>query len=97
MLFEITPKTVTAIIRAFSRAAADIPSGTSRTSYEKVFVMNNTTAAALTGANLQISSDAPSLPSGALLDIALCTALTERTRSPINRPRLPREPGAFVT
>jgi hypothetical protein len=77
MLFEITPNPVTAIIRLFSTAAADAPTGSQRTYYEKIFVVNNNPATALTGAQIEVASEAPSLPSGALLDLALTTALND--------------------
>ena len=77
MLFEISPNPVTAITRCFSTAAADVPSGSNRYFFEKVFVVNNNTATALTGAQVEIASETPTLPSGALLDIGLTTALND--------------------
>jgi hypothetical protein len=77
MLFEISPNAVVAITRCFSTAAADVPGGSTRTFYEKVFVVNNNTATALTGAQIEIASDTPSLPGSAALDIGLCTALND--------------------
>ena len=77
MLFEITPNPVTAIIRLFSTAAADAPTGSQRIYYEKIFVVNNNTATALTGSQIEVASETPSLPSGALLDLALATALND--------------------
>jgi len=77
MLFEISPNAVTAITRCFSTAAADIPSGSPRYFFEKVFVVNNNTATALTGAQIEIASETPTLPSGALLDVGLTTALND--------------------
>ena len=77
MLFEISPNPVTAITRLFSNTAADGPAGTQRTYYEKVFVVNNNTATALTGAQIEVASETPSLPSGALLDLALTTVLND--------------------
>jgi hypothetical protein len=97
MLFEISPNPVTAIIRAFSTSAADVPSGATRTYYEKVFVVNNNTSTALTGAQIEIASETPSLPSGAALDIALCTALND-TNTTTNRQTAPASgAGSFVT
>jgi len=52
MLFEISPNPVTAVIRIFSNTAADGPTGTQRTYYEKVFVANNNTGTALTGTQI---------------------------------------------
>ncbi len=77
MLFEISPNAVVAVTRCFSTAAADVPSGSTRTFYEKVFVVNNNTATALTGAQIEIASDTPSLPGSAALDIGLCTSLND--------------------
>lgn len=71
------PNPVTSVVRAFSTSAADVPTGASRYFYEKVFVVNNNTATALTGAQVEIASETPSLPSGALLDIGLTTALND--------------------
>jgi hypothetical protein len=88
MLFEISPNPVTAIIRAFSTAAADVPSGAVRTFYEKVFGVNNNTTIALTGAQIQIPSETPTLPTGAALDLALCTALND-TGTVANRQTAP--------
>ena len=77
MLFEISPNSVVAVIRCFSTAAADVPGGSTRTFYEKVFVVNNNTATALTSATIQVANDTPALPGLAALDIALCTALND--------------------
>ncbi|HEV2100539.1 MAG TPA: hypothetical protein VGR45_16670 [Stellaceae bacterium] len=77
MLFEILPNPVTAITRCFSTAAADMPSGSARYFFEKVFVVNNNLATALTAAQIEIASETPTLPSGALLDIGLCAALND--------------------
>src|SRR5438132_3280085 len=49
MLFEISPNPVRAVIRMFSTSAADAPTGTQRSYYEKVFIVNNNTSTALTG------------------------------------------------
>jgi hypothetical protein len=97
MLFEISPNPVTAIARCFATAAADIPTGSSRTFYEKVFVVNNNTTTALTGAQLEVASETPILPTGALLDLALCTALND-TNTTTNRQTAPLAgAGAFAT
>src|SRR5215472_9660784 len=97
MLFEISPNAVTAIIRCFSTAAADIPSGSTRTFYEKAFIVNNNTATALTGAQVEVASETPALPTGAALDIALCTALND-TNTVANRQTTPVSGvGSFVT
>lgn len=96
MLFEISPNAVTAVIRCFSTAAADVPSGSTRTFYEKVFIVNNNTTTALTGAQIEIASETPSLPSGAALDISLCTSLDD-TNTTTNRQAAPASgAGSFI-
>ena len=77
ILFEISPNPVTAVIRMFSTSAADVPGGSQRTYYEKVFIVNNNTSTALTGAQIEVASETPALPSGALLDLALTTGLND--------------------
>lgn len=73
------------------------PVGSQRIYYEKVFVANNNTASALTGAQIEVASDTPALPSGALLDLALCTALNDLNTS-TNRQTAPASgAGSFVT
>ncbi len=97
MLFEISPNAVTAITRCFWTSAADIPGGSSRTFLEKVFVVNNNTVTALTGTQIEIASETPSLPSGALLDLALCTSLND-SNTTTNRQTTPISgAGPFVT
>ena len=88
MLFPISPNAVTAVIRCFSTAAADVPTGATRTFYEKVFIVNNNTATSLTAAQIEVASETPSLPSGAALDIALCTGLDD-TNTATNRQTAP--------
>jgi hypothetical protein len=100
MLFEISPNAVLAIARCFATSAADVPTGASRYFFEKVFVVNNNTATALTGAQIQIASETPSLPSGALLDAALTTVLNDtNTCNPRQQISsfLPTGSGAFVS
>jgi hypothetical protein len=71
------PNPVTSVLRCFSTAAADVPTGSARYFFEKVFVANNNAATALTGAQIEIASETPTLPSGALLDAALCAGLND--------------------
>ncbi len=71
------PNPVTSVLRCFSTASADVPSGSPRYFYEKVFAVNNNTATALTSAQIEIASETPTLPSGALLDAGLTTALND--------------------
>ncbi len=97
MVFEILPNPVTAVIRMFSTSAALTPGSGTVIFYEKVFVVNNNTATALTGAQIEIASETPTLPTGALLDLALCTALNDANTS-TNRQTAPASgAGAFVT
>lgn len=100
MLFELSPNLVKAVTRVFATAAADTPTGSQRIFYEKIFVVNNNTAAALTTAQIEIASDTPSLPGSAVLDIALCKALND-TQTDANRQTLPTNGDAsalsFVT
>lgn len=95
MLFALSPNLIKAITRAFATAAADTPTGASRTFYEKVFVVNNNTATALTSVQIEIASDTPSLPGSATLDIALCTALND-TATATNRQTAPSGTGSFT-
>jgi hypothetical protein len=107
MLFDVTnsasggtPTPVTAITRCFATAAADVPSGAARYFYEKVFVVNNNSATSLSGAQIEIAGETPTLPSGALLDLGLCTTLND-TNSCNPRQQsssfLPTGMSAFVT
>lgn len=97
MLFEISPNPVTAVIRLFSTAAADAPTGVQRVYYEKIFVVNNNTGTALTSAQIEVASETPSLPSGALLDLALTTALSD-SGTVANRQTAPSSGvGAFIS
>jgi hypothetical protein len=77
MLFEILPNPVTAVIRTFSTSAVDVSAGSQRTYYEKVFVVNNNTTTALTGAQIKVASETATLPSGTFLDLALTMALND--------------------
>jgi hypothetical protein len=96
MLFEISPNPVTAVIRMFATSAADMLAGAQRTYYEKVFVVNNNAATALTGAQIEVASETPGMPSGALLDLALTTALND-TGTAANRQTAPSSGvGSFV-
>ncbi|MBV8133692.1 MAG: hypothetical protein JO282_14445 [Alphaproteobacteria bacterium] len=97
MLFEISPNPVTTVIRMFSTSAADMPAGSQRTYYEKIFVVSNNTATALTGAQIEVASETLTLPSGALLDLALTTVLND-TGTVVNRQTAPSSGvGGFIT
>lgn len=83
MLFDISPNPILARTRLFATAAGDIPGGSTRLFYEKVFVVNNNTATSLlpqspnTGVGIEISSESPALPSGALIDLGLATTFDD--------------------
>lgn len=99
-LFDILPNPVKAITRIFATAQADIPGGSTRTFYEKVFGLNTNTVTALTVAQAEIASDSPALPGTATLDLALTSALNDNQTS-ANRQTLPTNQGGgaltFVT
>lgn len=84
MQLDLSPNAITECRRFLWGAAADIPGGSSRTFYEKVFAVNNNTATALTSAQVEIASDSPSLPGSALLDLATATAAND-TQAVVNR------------
>ncbi len=94
------PNPVTSVVRSFATSAADVPTGSARYFFEKVFVVNNNTATALTAAQVEIASESPTLPSGALLDAALTTALNDtNTCNPRQQASsfVPMGSGSFVT
>jgi len=84
MLFDLSPNQVTTIRRVFYNIAADVPGGSSRTFYEKVFCVNNNTATALTQAVISKQSD----PTGGTLNFGVCKALND-TATAANRQTLP--------
>lgn len=92
MLFEIAPNHVTAVIRAFSTAAAQAMGGSTVIYYEKVFVVNNNTTTNLSSSTITIQSENPSLPGSSALDIALTTVLNDNATS-TNRQTLPTNAG----
>jgi len=96
ILFEILPNPVTSVIRLFSTSAADVSAGSQRTYYEKVFLVNNNAAKALTGAQIEVVNETPALPSGAVLDLALTTVLND-TGTVADRQTAPSSGiGAFI-
>jgi hypothetical protein len=97
MMFDLSPNPIAKVRRFLWNAASDVPGGSQRTFYEKVFAVNNDTTVALTSATVQVASDSPSLPSGALLDLATATAQNDSVTW-ANRQTLPGSGyGAFVT
>jgi hypothetical protein len=94
------PNPVTSVVRCFSTAAADVPTGSERYYFEKIFTVNNNTATALTSAQVEVASETPTLPSGALLDAALTTAFNDtNTCNPRQQASsfVPTGSGSFVT
>ena len=88
MLFEILPNPVKAIGRLFATATADVPGGSTRTFYEKVFALNTNVTTALTSAAIEVLSETPALSGSVALDLALCKALND-TATCANRQTLP--------
>lgn len=87
-LFDILPNPVSAITRLFATSQADVPGGSNRTFYEKIFWVNTNASTALQSAQAQIVSESGALPSGALLDLALTKVLND-TQTDANRQTLP--------
>lgn len=100
ILFDILPNPVKAVTRLFATAQADVPGGSTRVFYEKIFALNTNATTALIGAAIQILSETPTLPAGALLDLALTKVLND-TQTDANRQTLPTNGDAsalsFVT
>ncbi len=86
-----TATQVLAITRLYTTAAAQASGGSQLIFYEKVFLNNNNTATALTSAQIEALSEAPALPVGALLDLALTKILNDGPggHQPANRQTLP--------
>jgi hypothetical protein len=91
-LFDISPNAVTGITRVFTSAQSDVPGGSTRVFYEKIFWSNTNSTTALLGAAMQVLSEFGSLPVGASLDLALTTALNDNATS-TNRQTLPTNQG----
>lgn len=90
MLFDLLPTKITEVRRPFYNVAADIPGGSTRIYYEKVFAVNMDTVLALTVASIIKQVD----PSAGTLDFALCTALNDTTTA-ANRQTAPSGIGSF--
>lgn len=94
---DLSPNAITECRRFLWNAAADVPGGSTRTFYQKVFAVNNNTATALTTGTVQVSANSPSLPSGATLDLATATAQND-TVAWANRQTAPGSGyGSFIT
>lgn len=89
-LFDILPNPVTAVIRPFAGVAADIVGGSTRTYYEKAFMLNTDGTTALTSSTLTKQTDPGGLYSTSTveLDLAPCTALND-TNTTTNRQTVP--------
>ncbi|HKD66090.1 MAG TPA: hypothetical protein VKB84_04565, partial [Candidatus Binataceae bacterium] len=97
ILFDILPNPVTCVTRLFARSYAAVAGGATTLFYEKIFFVNNNTGISLTQAQLQVASESPTLPSGDLIDAALCNALNDGG-SVTNRQTAPATGiGPFVT
>jgi hypothetical protein len=88
MLFDISPNAVKAITRVFATAQADVPGGSTKTYYEKIFWVNTNASTALITAAMQVLSESATLPAGAALDLALTKVLND-TATSANRQTLP--------
>jgi hypothetical protein len=84
MLFDLAPNQVTQIRRPFYNAAADVPGGSNRTYYEKIFAVNSNTTTALTVVVISKQVD----PSSGTLQFALTNALND-TGTVANRQTAP--------
>lgn len=83
MLFQLSPNQITEIRRISYDAAADAPGGSQRDYYEKVFVVNDNTATALTSAVITLQADTTGD-----VQIALTNALND-TATVANRQTVP--------
>ena len=81
---EVSPNAITQVRRLFPSAAADIPGGSTKIYYEKIFAVNNDTATAVQSAAIIKQTD----PAAGTIDIALTTALND-TGSVANRQTAP--------
>lgn len=93
-LLEILPNPVTSVVSIYQQESADVPGGSTRTFYTKIFVVNNNTTTALTLASILKQADPSGLYSGSgALDFALCSALND-TGTTANRQT---GPGSGIT
>lgn len=84
MLFDLSPNQITLVTRPFYNAAADVPGGSNKTYYEKIFAVNNNTTTALTSGYISKTVD----PSVGTLEFALTNALND-TAAVANRQTAP--------
>lgn len=93
---DLAPNPVTEARRFLYNAAADVAGGSSRTFYQKGFVMNNNTTLAGLAAQYELASNSPSLPGSAALDLALGTGLNDVVTSVNRQTNLGSGYGSFV-
>lgn len=84
MKFRLAPNQVTQVRRAFYNAAADVPGGSTKTYYEKIFAVDDNTSTALTGVTISKQVD----PSSGTLQFAQCTSAND-TGTVANRQTAP--------
>jgi hypothetical protein len=97
MQLDLAPNQITGCQRFLYNAASDVPTGSQRIFYEKVYAVNNNTSTALTTATAQIASDTPSLPGSAALDIALATAQDDTQSVSTRQTAFSTGYGSYVT
>jgi hypothetical protein len=95
ILFPIAPNPVRSVTRLFATATADRPAGSSRTFYEKVFIVNNNNWSALTAAQIMINNQA--MPSNATLSIALCESPDDTGATATRQTAPGSNVGPFIT
>jgi hypothetical protein len=83
-----TATQVLGITRMFATAAAQATGGSAASYYEKVFVNNNNQSTALSAANVEVLSNSPALPTGAILDLGVTSGLND-TATTTNRQTAP--------
>lgn len=84
MLFDILPNRITQNRRLFYNVASDVTGGSSRSYWEKIFAVNNSTVTALTVASVVKQVD----PASGALQFLLTTALND-TGTVVNRQTTP--------
>lgn len=94
---DLSPNQVTECHRFLWNAAADVPGGSQRIFYEKVFAVNNNTSTALTAATVQVASNSPALPGSALLDLATATAANDTQSVATRQTAFSTGYGSYVT
>jgi hypothetical protein len=73
IIFDLSPNLITQVRRPFYNAASDVPGGSTRTYYEKIFAVNDNTATALTVASVLKQTD----PGSGTLQFALTNSLND--------------------